>query len=776
MYKKTNFFHKLNIGEIVNIEKMSVFFLENSQCDFISDKLPNEVIKKTSECNCQDYITYLNGDDNKDREALLSPEKHTTFLYCNLLCEETLDVCCYAFAKTYGKVWLDEEIIICGNTWIDSICKLRLKKGLHTLVLEFPEWTSDVEMNIRFSPLEMEEVDTYSSILHRNNIITSNTILLHNIDFVSEGTPFEIMILPRDRINYKKGDKALVVFGNERLGKIIIREIAFCERCVMCLEEAITVREKLVNLSLQIFLPFKEEWKYDSSYGISYRQSEDLIIAYSKNKYAGRFSKNRYISSLDGKEELYHICIPDNYNENVKYPLFVFLSTTRYSTHCMHMSNYLKTPIIAADVTCRGITLGSYVGEVSIIESIEQIKNKYSIDEKRIYLVGYSNGASAAWAQIQAFPDLYAGALLISGYADINKLDNVNNLRVINVSSPYEYMFEDAWKLLDERLNNNLKYTGVLIDGLEHYQLQKVIGKEIFYDDFLRYSSELYPRKIDYYTTFNRHLKSYWVAIHSIEFGKRFAEIHVIANESIIKIETKNVSGFTINIPPYVNRENFTVDINGAQNNVINFQEDNLFFAYKDDLFNIVNKPTLCDYRKGTGILDVYLKPMVVITTDFNCADMVAPQFSKPISNGYNKEIFVSYPIYSFNEIDALPSNKSVVIIDNNTKSEKLNNIRQLCPIQMDDLGYYYKDQFCKGDYCVMQVFAHPENNEYTILYINTNNIDLYKKNFFTRKLILPSYMNGYHPYLNNEALIFDGKQYFRIYEWGQPIEPVSPN
>lgn len=33
--------------------------------------------------------------------------------------------------------------------------------------------------------------------------------------------------------------------------------------------------------------------------------------------------------------------------------------------------------------------------------------------------------------------------------------------------------------------------------------------------------------------------------------------------------------------------------------------------------------------------------------------------------------------------------------------------------------------------------------------------------------------MNGIHPYLNNEGLIFNGKTYFRIYEWGMDIEEI---
>ena len=58
-----------------------------------------------------------------------------------------------------------------------------------------------------------------------------------------------------------------------------------------------------------------------------------------------------------------------------------------------------------------------------------------------------------------------------------------------------------------------------------------------------------------------------------------------------------------------------------------------------------------------------------------------------------------------------------------------------------------------------MQIVTHPTNHENSILYINTNNEELYNQCLFTRKLTLPAYSNGYHEYLNSNALIFrDGK------------------
>ena len=47
-------------------------------------------------------------------------------------------------------------------------------------------------------------------------------------------------------------------------------------------------------------------------------------------------------------------------------------------------------------------------------------------------------------------------------------------------------------------------------------------------------------------------------------------------------------------------------------------------------------------------------------------------------------------------------------------------------------------------------------------------------KNFFTRKLIIPTYASGYHPYLNNMALIMNDRQYSRVLNYGMSIEPIG--
>ena len=92
----------------------------------------------------------------------------------------------------------------------------------------------------------------------------------------------------------------------------------------------------------------------------------------------------------------------------------------------------------------------------------------------------------------------------------------------------------------------------------------------------------------------------------------------------------------------------------------------------------------------------------------------------------------------------------------------------------MNEQGYTYLGQEYDGNYVIMQIIENPYNNNMSIMYVNTNNIKLIKKHIFCRQMILPTYNNGFHPFLNNEALIFDGKLYFKIQENGMPLEEIK--
>lgn len=169
--------------------------------------------------------------------------------------------------------------------------------------------------------------------------------------------------------------------------------------------------------------------------------------------------------------------------------------------------------------------------------------------------------------------------------------------------------------------------------------------------------------------------------------------------------------------------------------------------------------------------MSVYLDPLqIVLISQNKILQKTADNFSKPVTNGFDPHIFVNYPIVSPNEIN---DDCSLIVIDNNIDSPFYDNLRNSCFIKTFNNGYEYLGEKVSSEYCIMQIIPNENNQEKSILYINCNNIDLLSKNFFTRRVVIPSYANGYHEFWNNEALIFDGKNYYKVYENGMKIEKI---
>ena len=73
-----------------------------------------------------------------------------------------------------------------------------------------------------------------------------------------------------------------------------------------------------------------------------------------------------------------------------------------------------------------------------------------------------------------------------------------------------------------------------------------------------------------------------------------------------------------------------------------------------------------------------------------------------------------------------------------------------------------------------MQVIPNPYDNRLSILIVSCNSEDSLRKNVFLRKVILPFYLNGLHPYLNNEILIFFQDKFYAAYEKDSPLELIE--
>lgn len=456
-------------------------------------------------------------------------------------------------------------------------------------------------------------------------------------------------------------------------------------------------------------------------------------------------------SKIDNKFEEYVVNIPRNYNNKNLYPLIINLSTERYGVNSFSgVSNLLDEPVIYADVTLKGVNCGSYIGELSALEILNHIKKLYSIDEDRIYITGCSNGGYGVWNIIQNYPHLFAGAYPLAGVPYNKKCKNFSNIFTATFASEKDHVYGGDINVIRKKIINKDNYKQINIKNMLHCNFFAYILNKIILNNLLKHKRNKFPKNIYFYTDDNRHLKSYWTELLGIRAEKDYAYIKASYEKNEIYITLRNSVGVNITLPPFINKKSFAVIINNKKYYIKDYFKDNIIFKKCSSGYKIIKDIPFINSIKGNGLLDVYMDSMIVLTDDNPSEKMkkCAETLAHPKTYGFDEELYVDYPVLNFKNINY---NVNKIILCNDF--DKILSYGLVPIIKFDKEGFFKNGIYNKGPYLIMQAFK--DKNNKTILLISTNDENLYMRNIFTKKIIIPTTIHGKHKYLNRDFLIF---------------------
>lgn len=314
------------------------------------------------------------------------------------------------------------------------------------------------------------------------------------------------------------------------------------------------------------------------------------------------------------------------------------------------------------------------------------------------------------------------------------------------------------------------------IKEMIHHHLAPYLTHKKILNNILAHKRNLYPNTIIYKTCRNRHLESFWIKLHGIAFSKQFAKVKAeLVDEHNIRIAVSNATGITVTLPPQIDKSNFSIFINGKQFSFENYENWKVSFQ-KVKVWEITGEENIPDYRKGTGLLDVYMNSLRMVVAD-NASEeiqMIAEHFAHPYSNGYDPKVYVDYPIYKESEVPDHIFSHNLILFDNNYSNSYVRRFQDKLAVKYDESGYEYQGNRYDGDYVILQVIPNPYDVRLSMLVVSTNNEKLLKKHILVRKVIIPTYINDIHKYWNNEILIFDGKHYSSAYEQKSPLKLIE--
>lgn len=217
--------------------------------------------------------------------------------------------------------------------------------------------------------------------------------------------------------NYKKAiEKFKKAHSLDTTTASVAYNIACCYSLLNEKDSAIAWIEKTIDLGTYLFVEDKD---FDNI-----RESKEFKQVVEKAESLLKIARN--------KEWPSHVFIPDNYDSTETYPLFIML-------HGYGSSPEDFTGALADSLTGWGfiyvVPYGTEIyglssfgwGDIKMVKNkiendINNLKEKYSIDNFRIILGGYSQGGHRSLTISIKNPELFKGAISVAGYFEEEKV------------------------------------------------------------------------------------------------------------------------------------------------------------------------------------------------------------------------------------------------------------------------------------------------------------------------------------------------------------------
>jgi pimeloyl-ACP methyl ester carboxylesterase len=307
--------------------------------------------------------------------------------------------------------------------------------------------------------------------------------------------------------------------------------------------------------------------------------------------YAGYTSGNRsFRSRIDGHLLVYQYRLPPKFDPAGKYALQIYLHSAggmgwpSWGVYGKPTRNTSGCDRITVSFCGRGDNSYSAMGEVAVLEEIEDIRKHYPIDEDRIYLGGSSMGGTGSMRIAVNHPDLFAAVSSLTGgtcfglepghgrFDALTCIENLFNSPLCIWDAPKEGWWTNNHGLCDTMRAQAAKHPGYfnvleLTDpegkhgGIDP-KLQKQGSEWI-----VQQKRNRYPRMIFHRTYTLRYATSHWLGVDMMDDPTALAQIEaMIADDGVLTVTTTNIRRFHIQVPKEVvgTQAAMSVAIDGA--------------------------------------------------------------------------------------------------------------------------------------------------------------------------------------------------------------------
>jgi len=125
-----------------------------------------------------------------------------------------------------------------------------------------------------------------------------------------------------------------------------------------------------------------------------------------------------HYSEIDGTLQPFSLYVPRGYDGRRPYPLIVYLHAHGWFRPFQgHPAPRLADALVLSPHG-RGSTDYMFIGEHDVLAALATVKRVYNVDERRVYLMGHSMGATGCWHLAVHHPGLFAAIAPTAGNTD----------------------------------------------------------------------------------------------------------------------------------------------------------------------------------------------------------------------------------------------------------------------------------------------------------------------------------------------------------------------
>jgi len=322
------------------------------------------------------------------------------------------------------------------------------------------------------------------------------------------------------------------------------------------------------------------------------------------------FARLGYRDEVDGSAQWALAYLPGGYDPAKKWPLIVklhgynpanpeyvrwwgvdsrhhVLADTEYNGH---------QGVIYMEPRGRGNTQYLGIGDQDVVRVIQLAKERFNVDEDRVYLMGDSMGGWGTWNVGTRHPDLFAAIAPIFGGVDYHSQLSEDALAKLTPLDRYLQEKGSSWSMAESLVNMpifvhhgdvdqsvNVEYSrygvrllqrwgyNIRYEELPGYGHEDLNRWADIFNWFLEHRREANPARVRLHTAELKNASAYWARIDQAASPGDFMTLDAeIMDPNTIRLDTRNVARLTLSpVSPLIDRDKaVTVNWNGVAQEV----------------------------------------------------------------------------------------------------------------------------------------------------------------------------------------------------------------